>query len=196
MSHFGTYRAALSRIIDVLDDTVDDATDVPDEPVLLYPVRLTCDRPLRTRDIYNERPYIVGEVSAYVRNKFKHKLTPDQLSTLNKLVDRSTTPVSIQVLTQVLSELGYDCLSYVNRVEDPGHVSMINMTSDQVSVISPPIQIPTHKLYQLRKSWLGTWREPQTEQMHPHQFSTTFDIPDTSSHNTLVVTARHDTLGI
>lgn len=196
LSHFGTYRAALSRIIDVLDDTVDDVTELPEDTVLLYPVRLRCERPLKTHDMYNERPYIVGEVSTFVRKKFRKTLTTEQAQVLSKLEDRSTTPASVNMLSHLLADLGYDCLHYVNKVEDPGHVSWITLSSDQVIHLAPPLQISTHKLYQLKKSWLGTWREPQTEQMHPHQFATTFDIPDTSQHNTLVVTARHDTLGI
>jgi hypothetical protein len=196
LSHFGTYRAALSRIIDVLDDTVDDATDLPTDPVLLYPVRLSCENPLRTRDIYNERPYIVGEVSSYVLKKYADSLSLTTHEQLQTLVQKKTTPASTRKLSEVLSHMGYDCLAYRNKVEDPGSISWINLTSEQVHVLSDPIKVSPEKLHQLRKSYLGTWKEPQTEQMHPHQMTSSFDIPVSNSNNGGVVAIRHDTLGI
>jgi hypothetical protein len=196
LTHFGTYKAALSRIIDVLDDTVDDATGVPDTPVLLYPVRLEFDNPLRTRDTYNERPYIVEEVSAYVSKKFRRDLTPDLQTQLQRLQMSKTTPHSIKKLTQVLHELGYDVISYTNRVEDPGHKSFMNLTSDQVHMWAPPIKISAHKLFELKKHKLGTWRSPQLEQMNAHSFVTAFDTSQGTPYNDRVVKVNHNTLGI
>lgn len=196
LTHFGTYKAALSRIIDVLDDIVDDATDVPDTPVLLYPVRLMCDSPLKTRDIYNERPYIVGEVSAYVSKKYRKVLSPDLQVQLQQLQMSKTTPRSIQELTHVLHELGHDCIMYTNRVEDPGHKSYMNLTSDQVQSWAPPIKISAYKLYQLKKHKLGTWRSPKLEQMQPHSFVSSFDTSNVTPYNDHVVKVNHNTLGI
>lgn len=196
LSHFGTYKAALSRIIDVLDDIVDDATPLPDIPVLLYPVRLTCENPLRTRDIYNERPFVVSEVSTYVLVKYKKHLNDDQVKQLKLLATKKTTPKSTQQLAQVLKTMGYDCLSYKNIVEDPGHHSMINLSSDQVQVLSEPMVIPAVKLHQLKKHTLGTWKEPQHEQMQPHQFVSSFDMTPKDDYSNVVVKINHNTLGI
>ena len=196
LSHFGTYRAALSRIVDVLDDTVDDATGIPDEPVLLYPVRLTCEHALRTRDIYNERPYIVGEVSAFISKKYKRELSDEQAHMLQQLTNRVTTPRSTQELAQVLEEMGYDCLSYRNKVEDPGSISYINLSSDQVHMWAAPLQIPTHRLFRLKKHKLGTGRELQQEHLTPNAFVSSFDYAPDVSYNHKVVNMNHNTLGI
>jgi hypothetical protein len=196
LSHFGSYRAALSRIVDVLDDIVDDATSVPDRPVLLYPVRLSCEHALRTRDMYNERPYIVGEVSGFILNKYKRELTADQMDMLKNLTNRVTTPRSSQELAQVLQDMGYDCLSYRNKVEDPGSLSYINLTSDQVHMWAAPLQIPARKLYALKKHRLGTWREIQQEHLAPNAFVSSFDYAPDVSYNHKVVNMNHNTLGI
>lgn len=194
LSHFGTYKAALSRIVDVLDDIVDDATPLQEQDVLLYPVRLKIDNPLRTPDIYNERPYIVGEVSDYLLRKLRKSMTDDQIQRAHRLSERMSTPVSVKQLSQLLSELGYDALSYVNKVEDPGHISYINLSSDQVEVLSKPMRIPSTSLYQLPKTRIGTWREPKQEQIQPHSFVTSFDKTPNNSQNRFVIQQYHTSM--
>lgn len=196
LSHFGTYRAALSRIIDVLDDIVDDATPLPDVQVLLYPVRVNIRNALKTKDIYNERPFVVGEVSAYVLKKYKKQFTQDQIKTLTHLVSKKTTPKTTQQLAHVLNHMGYDGLMYRNIVEDPGHHSVINLSSDQVQILSAPLKVPAQALHKLQKHKLGTWQAPQVEQMQPHQFVSHFDMNRKDTYSNAVIKINHNTLGI
>jgi hypothetical protein len=145
----------LSRIKDVLDDTVDDATPFVDDVVYLYPVRLEIENPLRTGDIYNERPYIVAELSNWILQK-KHKtMTADQLALAHSLVKRSTTPASTNKLQELLGSMGYDGLEYRNKVEDPGHTSIMNLNSGQVHLLGPPLKIMASEIYKSRKSKLA-----------------------------------------
>jgi hypothetical protein len=151
LSHFGTYKAAISRMIDVLDDIHDDAHPFYDRDILLYPVRLNIQNPLKTVDVYNERPYVVPDVAAYILNKKSNTLNDVIKSQLHKLLNVTTTPKNTQKLTDILSQMGHDGLTYRNRVEDPGHLSMINLTSDQVEIVGAPLHIPAREVYQMPK---------------------------------------------
>jgi len=150
-SHFGTYKAAISRMIDVLDDVHDDGNPFYDRDILLYPVRLDIQNPLKTVDVYNERPYVVADVATYILNKM-HKTLPDPIKQdLHKLINVTTTPKNTQQLVTILNLMGYDGLTYRNKVEDAGHYSMINLTSDQAHIIGDPLHIPAREIYQMPK---------------------------------------------
>lgn len=151
LSHFGTYKAALHRIRSVLEDTFDDATPFEDWPVFLYPVRLNIYNPLRTTDIYNERPYVVGETATWILNH-KLKMLDDEAKGLaHKLKNATTTPATTRRLAQLLKLIGHDGLVYRNRVEDPGHLSWINLSSDQVTMTGKPIQLSSSEILYGRK---------------------------------------------
>jgi hypothetical protein len=151
LSHFGTYKAAISRMIDVLDDVHDDGNPFYDRDILLYPVRLSIQNPFKTVDVYNERPYVVSDVAAYMLNKHGKKLSDPIKSQLHKLLNVTTTPKNTQKLALVLSQMGHDGLTYRNRVEDPGHYSMINLHSDQVEIVGEPLHVPAREVYQMPK---------------------------------------------
>ena len=151
LTHFGTYKSAISRIIDVLDDVHDDVNPFYDRDVLLYPVRLNIQNPIKTIDLYNERPYVVPEVAAYVLNKYHKRMDVDQKQEWHKLLNVMTTPRNTKKLAELMQHMGYDGLTYRNKVEDPGHYSMINLHSDQVAIIGKPLTIPARELYQMPK---------------------------------------------
>lgn len=150
-THFGTYKSAISRMIDVLDDIHDDVNPFVDRTILLYPVRLNIQNPLKTVDMYNERPYFVQEVSDYALRKFTKKLDADVKKQLHALLNVKTTPKNSKKLVSILNMLGYDGITYRNRVEDPGHYSMINLTSDQVQKMGDPLHIQASEIYQMPK---------------------------------------------
>jgi len=151
LTHFGTYKSAISRIIDVLDDVHDDASPFYDRDVLLYPVRLNIQNPLKTIDLYNERPYVVPEVASYVLNKYKKYMDAEQKDAWYKLLNVTTTPKNTKKLAEILESMGVDGLTYRNKVEDPGHYSMINLHSNQVSIMGKPLTIPAKELYKRPK---------------------------------------------
>ena len=151
LSHFGTYKAAISRMIDVLDDVHDDGNPFQDRDILLYPVRLDIQNPFKTVDVYNERPYVVPDVATYMLNKHSKHLDPLIKSQLHKLLNVTTTPKNTQKLADILNQMGYDGLTYRNKVEDPGHYSMVNLTSDQAQIIGKPLHIPAREIYQMPK---------------------------------------------
>ena len=151
LSHFGTYKAAISRMVNVLDDIHDDANPFQDQDVLLYPVRLQIENPFPTVDVYNERPYVVPDVAAYILRKHNKKLDASIKADLHKLLNVKTTPKNTKKLTAILKLMGYDGLTYRNKVEDPGHYSVINLSSDQVQIIGKPLHIPAREIYQMPK---------------------------------------------
>lgn len=151
LSHFGTYKAAISRMIDVLEDIHDDGYPFEDRPIYIHAVRLNIQNPLKTVDVYNERPYIVPDVAAHVMSTMHKKLTPKQSEEWHKLLNVKTTPKNTQKLQSLLAELGHDGLTYRNKVEDVGHYSMINLSSDQVQMTEPPQVIQAKEIYQLPK---------------------------------------------
>lgn len=186
LTHFGTYKSAISRIIDVLDDVHDDASPFYDRDVLLYPVRLNIQNPLKTIDLYNERPYVVPEVASYVLNKYKKFMDAEQKDAWYKLLNVTTTPKNTKKLAEILESMGVDGLTYRNKVEDPGHYSMINLHSNQVSIMGKPLTIPAKELYKMPKRaiWESDARPKQlgtrafgTECMpESHQGSTRYSI--------------------
>jgi hypothetical protein len=151
LTHFGTYKAAISRMINVLDDVHDDGNPFYDRTILLYPVRLNIQKPLKTIDVYNERPYVVPDVAAYTLKKYSNQLTSSQTQALHTLLNMLTTPNSTQKLAEILADMGHDGLTYRNKVEDPGHYSMINLDSDQVQIVGKPLTIAAKEIYQMPK---------------------------------------------
>ena len=155
LTHFGTYKAALSRMQIHMDEIYDSGTPYQTRDIYLYPVRLNITNPLRTVDVYNERPYIVGDVCAYILKKFKSQLDLDQINRLHQLQSQKTTPASSAELQSILQQMGYDGLSYRNKVEDPGHISLINLSSNQVQRLGDPIVISSDEIYQKPKRELA-----------------------------------------
>lgn len=151
LSHFGTYKAAISRMIDVLDDVHDDGNPFQDRDILLYPVRLDIENPYKTIDVYNERPHVVPDVAAYMLNKKSKHLDDHIKQQLHKLLNVMTTPKNTQKLADILTQMGHDGLTYRNKVEDPGHYSLVNLTSDQVHIVGAPLHIPAREVYQMPK---------------------------------------------
>ena len=151
LSHFGTYNAAIHRIKNLIDDSVDDATPFQEQMVYLYPVRLHIQHPLRTPDLYNERPFVVWEVATYIVKKFHKTLTPEQKHLVHQLMNSKTTPLSCKRLEHILSTLGYDGLIYSNKVEDSGHRSFVNINSSQVELSDKPILLKSSEIYYRRQ---------------------------------------------
>jgi len=151
LSHFGTYKAAIHRIKHLIDDSVDDASPFQEHQVYLYPVRLSISHPLHTPDIYNERPFVVWEVATYIVKKFHKTLTPEQKHLVHRLMKSKTTPLSCKRLEHLLSTLGYDGLTYTNKVEDAGHRSLINLNSSQVELGDAPIVLKASEIYYNRR---------------------------------------------
>ena len=160
LSHFGTYKAAIARIMDVLDDVHDSGNPFYDRPILVYGVRLHIQNPLITTDVYNERPYVVPDVAAHVLAKHHDKLDQDQKDAWHKLLNVTTTPRNTKKLAELLAQMGHDGLAYKNKVEDPGHMSMVNIHSDQVVMLGKPLVVaasqiylkPKHKIFSLTES--------------------------------------------
>ena len=160
LSHFGTHKAALSRIKNVIDDTVDDATEFEDLPVFVYPVRLNIQRPLRTTDVYNERPQMISDTARWIIKKLAPTLSADQLAAAHGLADAKTTPANLAAFVDLMHSMGYDGLSYRNKVEDPGHISMINLSSNQAQVMSEPMVIMSSKIAHMPKSRMAESQRP------------------------------------
>lgn len=161
LSHFGTYKAAIHRIKNLIDDSVDDATPFQERNVYLYPVTLKIHNTLHTPDIYNERPFVVWEVATYIAKKFHKSLTDEQKHLVHRLMKNKTTPLSCKRLEYLLSTLGYDGLSYINKIEDPGHRSYINLNSHQVELGDEPIVLKASEIYYHKKS--KHQKEPELE---------------------------------
>ena len=151
LSHFGTYKAAIHRIKNLIDDSVDDATPFQERNVYLYPVTLKIKNTLHTPDIYNERPFVVWEVATYIAKKFHKSLTDEQKHLVHILMKNKTTPLSCKRLEHLLSTLGYDGLSYTNKIEDPGHRSFINLNSNQAEIGYDPIVLKASEIYYHKK---------------------------------------------
>jgi hypothetical protein len=160
LSHFGTYKAALSRIKNVIDDTVDDATEFEDLPVYVYPVRLNIRNPLRTTDVYNERPQMISDALGWIIKNRGKQLSAEQMAVAQRLKHTLTTPASLAEFTDLVHSMGYDALSYRNKVEDPGHISMINLSSNQAAVMSEPMVIMSSKIASMPKTRMAESERP------------------------------------
>lgn len=163
LTHFGTWKAAIDRLENTIDDMTDDATLFQDCKVYIYPVNLLIGNPLHTPDIYNERPFVVWEVATHIAKTLS--LTDEQQKITKELMKSKTTPSSCKKLQMLLASVGYDGLMYHNTVEDPGKLSYINVSSSQVKIGKPIVMMASEIVDLIPKKIIDNTEEKIEETM-------------------------------
>ena len=145
MSHFGTVQAATERLHKIKPLKVFGH----DEKEAIYPVRMSMKSPL---DVGKEENWVDNydpllQISNKLRSVGKHKeadslheiygLHPHYANDLEKLSPqhRKINPYEQEHMKQaadIIKSAGYDGISYINEVEDPGSRSFIALHPEQV----------------------------------------------------------------